>query len=117
MTDLWLSLETIREEWPDALVSDESLAAILLTAQEQIVAYAPPSLTNELEFLSHPDDPDLPPRLRTALLMQAREIWRAGERDGDVLGIGASDTAVRAPDMTASVKKVLRPRHATWRAK
>lgn len=120
---LWLSLDIVREEWPDALVSDEWLTSILETAQEQILEYAPASLTSKLDTLNLPialtstdpytesdDSAAFPPRIRSALLMQAREIWRAAEREGDVLGVG--EYTVRASDMTTTVRKILRPRRA-----
>lgn len=120
--NLWLEEDIIRYEWPDgADLPDEVLATVVKAAQEQIVEYAPASLTAELDDLALPitiatedpytesaDSAAFPPRLRVALIMQAREVWRASEREGDVLGVG--EFTVRASDMTSAVRKLLRPR-------
>lgn len=122
---LWLEPDIIRYEWPDGgNLPDEVLSTVVKAAQEQLTAYAPASLMATLEGLTLPititsedpyqesaDSAAFPARLRTALIMQTREIWRASERDGDVLGVG--DFTVRATDMTASVRKMLRPRIGT----
>lgn len=119
---MWLEADIIRYEWPDgASLPDEVLETIVNSAQELIEEYASPSLLARLDGLTLPitivsevpyqesaDSALFPPRLRTALIMQAREIWRSSEREGDVLGVG--EFAVRATDMTSTVRKMIRPR-------
>lgn len=50
----------------------------------------------------------VPARYTLATVMQAREIYSAGQRDsGDVIGFG--DYAIRARPLTAAIKQLLRP--------
>ena len=48
---------------------------------------------------------------RLATIYQAREVYSAGQRDGDVIGFG--DYAIRSKPLTASVKALLRPQSGT----
>lgn len=120
---LWLSLDVVREDWDDALMSDQLLTAMLEATQEQIASYAPASLLSKLDDLTLPitvvsgdgdeyeesaDGANFPARLRTALMLQVRETWRETERDGGV--VGAGDVVIRTDDMTRAVRKQLRPR-------
>lgn len=101
MTATWATIEDVQAAWPDALLDEEQLQRLLDAAQEALEEYAP--------VLA--EDAPVPARYTEALILHVREIWRSGEREaGDLLGIG--DYAVRARDMTAAVKALLRPKKA-----
>lgn len=113
----WITLETARANWADADgLSDPILTSLLEAAQDQITEYAPTSLITQLDELDLPDDEaDLPSRLREALLLQVRELWRAGEREGDTIGLG--DYTIVTKPLIGSVKKLLRPTRAVPRVR
>lgn len=118
---LWLDLDVVRADWDDGQLSDQMLTAMLEATQIAILDFAPARFADELEALDLPitivDEETgeesaaaehFPAQLRVALLMQVREVWRATERDGGV--IGAGDIVVRPDDMSNAVKRTLRPR-------
>lgn len=98
MSTLWVDPETVAAEWPDAVMDANALERLIAAAQDVLEHYAP----------ALPDGAPIPERYQEALLLHIREVWRASEREGDVLGLG--EFAVRARDMTSTVKALLRPR-------
>jgi hypothetical protein len=80
---------------------------LLVTAEEQCREF--------VYKTGQPTDPDpLPFRYTLATIMQARELYNAGQRDNaDVVGVG--DFGLRAGDLTRHVKRLLRPAVVTWR--
>lgn len=98
----WATAEDARDLWPDAPVDDALLDAMLTSAHEVVVAYAP---------VLAPTDP-VPYRYVQAEVLQAIEHYQATQRNGDVLGYGDSGYAIRVRPMTATVKGLLRPRSA-----
>jgi hypothetical protein len=50
---------------------------------------------------------DVPTRYRLAVVYQAREVYAAASRDGDVIGVG--DYAIRSRPLTGAGKQLLRP--------
>lgn len=101
----WVTKEQAREQWPDAAsIPDDALETLLEVATVQAMAYAPALLV--------PLDPEqlvIPVNYEQAVILQAREVYAAGQRDGDVIGLG--DYAIRARPLTATVKGLLRPQH------
>jgi len=101
----WATREQARAHWPDAAsLTDEVLDVLLDVAHEQCAAYAP-----VLVYTNPPPDPlPAPPeRYMLATVYQAREVYAAGQRDGDTIGLG--EFVIRARPLTASVKSLLRP--------
>ena len=97
----WATLEQARKIWPDAPASDEILTSLLEDAHTACVAYAPALYSG---------DP-VPAGYWRAEVLQARELWAAARRDGDLIGL--TDTyAVRARSLTDAVRALLRPRQA-----
>lgn len=94
----WTSLTEARAIWPDAPVSDVTLGSLLDDAEAQCRAYAPAWDEND----------DVPAGYGRAVVLQARELWAAARREGDLLG--GSDYAVRARPLTGAVKTLLRPK-------
>ena len=91
----WADLADARAHWPDAPADDTTLQRLLDVATDVLGAYAPP-----------PGDP-VPTRYALACVLQARELWGAARREGDVLGF---DTyAVRVRPLTGTVRALLRP--------
>jgi len=91
----WATLDEARAHWPDSASLDDSTLSVLLeVATQQCELYAP---------LLVPE----PDRYMIAVIYQAREVYTAGQRDGDVIGIG--DYAIRARPLTSTVKSLLRP--------
>lgn len=101
----WATLEQARQDWPDAPTSDDVLARLLADATPACQAYAP--------ALADPDT--IPAHYSRACTLQARELWAAARRDGDV--IGGAEYAVRARDLTATVRSLLRPRRGLPRVR
>lgn len=99
----WATKDQARAQWPDAAsLPDATLDILLDVATVQCMAYAP-ALIVPLD----PEDLVIPVNYTQAAIYQAREVYAAGQRDGDVIGLG--DYAIRARPLTASVKSLLRP--------
>lgn len=96
----WVTIDEVQAAWPDALLDEDDLQRLIDAAQEVLLEYAPALAV----------DAEVPARYKEALIMHVRELWRASERDGDVIGINGDGFAVRARDLTAQVKALLRPR-------
>jgi hypothetical protein len=96
----WATTDDARAStWKDAAtIDDTALDKLLDVATEQCQAFAPVL----------PEGMDVPARYTQAVVLQARELWAAARRDGDVI---TGDTyALRARDLTATVRQLLRPR-------
>jgi hypothetical protein len=99
-SDGWLTLDTIREQWPDAeSIGDRSLYSILQTAKFDVIAYAPP-----LELDQMP-----PENYSRAQLMHARDIWNSSTVDSSGQ-FGEGTFAVRPFPLDWMVKQILRPK-------
>lgn len=97
--DPWATVEDARSStWREAGdIPAETLADLLLAATEGCADYAP----------SLADGDPLPFRYTLAAIYQARELWAAGMRDGDVIASEAG--VIRARDLTSTVRALLRP--------
>ena len=94
------SLALVRAEWYDAPADDYQLTWRLVVAQDALSDYAPVLAEGQ----------PVPPRYTQAVILHAREVSQAVTRSGDLIGF---DTyAVRARDLTPTVKALLRPRRA-----
>lgn len=100
----WATREdALTSSWKDAGdVPPALLDELLVAAEESCREFAPaPPLDDQGAEV-------VPVRYRLAVIYQARETWAAGRRNGDVI---AGDTyVIRARDLTASVRQLLRPR-------
>lgn len=94
----WATTGDAQLLWADAPDDGALLQALLDAAQEVAEVYAP----------ALPDGAEVPTRYTQAVVMQAREIWQAVEREGDVLALDG-DYAIRVRPLSASVKSLLRP--------
>ena len=101
----WATLEQARQDWPDAPTSDPVLQRLLDDATAQCAAYAPQLA----------DDAEPPEEWARACILQARELWAAARRDGDV--IGGEAYALRARALTDAVRGLLRPRRGAVRVR
>lgn len=94
----WATRDEARATWPDAVgMPDPVLDRLLDAAFEQCSAFAPPL----------PDGAVVPARYREANILQARELWQAAHRDGDLVGF--ETYAVRVRPLSATVQALLRP--------
>lgn len=99
--DGWLTLQTAREQWPDAPYDEILLHQILDTAKFQCIAYAP-----VIEAGKQP-----PINYVQAQLMQARAIYQsviANQNDN----IGIEGFAVRVFPLDFTIRALLRPKRA-----
>lgn len=99
----WTDLTKARLHWPDAAsIADAVLTDLLDAAQIECERYAQP--------LPEATAPSVDYVL--AVILQARELYNAGQRDSaDLVGIG--DYAVRARPLPAHVKRLLPRRTPT----
>lgn len=101
----WATREdALASSWKDAAdVPPGILDDLLVAAEEACREFAPPARLDPVTL-----EEVVPVRYRLAVIYQARELWAAGRRNGDVI---AGDTyVIRARDLTASVRQLLRPR-------
>lgn len=102
----WATRELARADWADAPTDDDQLDRLLEDATTQCAAFAP----------ALAEDAEPPPGWQRAVVLQARELWAAARRDGDVIGV--TDTyAITARPLTSSVRALLRPRRAVPRVR
>jgi hypothetical protein len=100
--DDWHTLDSIRDEWPDAeAIPDVSLWGLLASAKVQVIAFAP-----RLD-----DDDPVPANYLEAQRIQARNVWNAASvaPDGSV---GSDDFIVRPFPLDWHVRQILRPKRA-----
>lgn len=103
------SLEYARATWADARdISDTVLSDLLDTAWSACAEYAPAEQVTE-----YTTDPGTFPggilvRWRHANVLHARDLWRATQRDGDIVSFDAY--AMRARPVSDVVRALLRPR-------
>lgn len=96
--DGWHTLDSIREEWPDAAqVEDRQLHELLWVAQSAVEAYAP-------TFTGRP-----PTDYRKAQAMQARNVWNSSAvaPSGEV---GAEGFVIRPFPLDWQIRQLLRPK-------
>jgi hypothetical protein len=96
MANSWLTVEELRDRWPDAPIDDAEAEDFMDAAFEQCVT-----------FLNDPEAEGTPSR-RLALVMQTRSVWRATEADSNE--IGPEGFAITAFPMDWQVKNLLRPK-------
>jgi len=96
--------DALASTWKDAGdVPTPILEELLEAAEEQCREFAPVLPVDDLGV-----EVTAPVRYRLAVVYQARELWAAGRRNGDVI---AGDTyVIRAKDLTSTVRQLLRPR-------
>jgi hypothetical protein len=98
----WVDLPYARQMWPDAPSVDVTLQRYLDASHGQVSEYAPAPLLDE-------DDVEIiPENWKLAEVLQARELWTATRRDGDVLGFD-DGSAVRVRPLSSTAKALLRP--------
>jgi hypothetical protein len=132
---VWATPEQAKTHWADASSLDPSALLVLLTAaQDMCATYAPALDIGVPEDLTWTEDPpgsglfvtalvddgsgltdpatgfEVPERYTLAVILQARELWSAAQRDGDVIGLGEG-YAMRSRPLTGAVKALLRPPH------
>ena len=96
---VWATTTDAGTHWPDAgQLAAGALEVLLAVAQEQLEPYAP--TIGEID--------EVPTRYMLACVLQARELWAASTRDGDVIGVG-DGYALRSRPLTGAVKALLRP--------
>lgn len=96
--DGWHSLDSARDEWRDAPLDDPALFAVLESAKDQCLAFAPATV-------------GVPVRYRQAQLLQARALWNSGHVNSDG-ALGGGDLTVTVFPMDWTVKNLLRPKRA-----
>lgn len=94
----WADLPYARQMWPDAPNVDVTLQRYLDASHGQVSEYAPP-LAEGVE---------VPENWRLAEVLQARELWTATRRDGDVIGFD-DGSAVRVRPLSSTAKALIRP--------
>lgn len=99
-TATWATIEDVQAAWPDAIIDDTQLQRLLDAAQEMLERVAP----------ALPEGSPIPSRYTEALIMHTRELWRAGERDGDAIGVSSEGYVVRARPITPLVLQMLGPK-------
>ena len=127
---VWATPTQAKAHWPDAVnVGDPALLILLTAAQDICAAYAPALTPGDLSLIEDPPGSGLfvtgmadvdgdglyggdevPQRYMLATIYQARELWAASKRDGDVIGLG-DGYALRSRPLTGAVKQLLRPAH------
>lgn len=98
----WATPEQAAAVWK-ACVKDvpaDVLPLLLTAATEACAVYAP----------AWPADTPVPYRYTLATIYQAREVWTASTRDGDLIAAAPDALAQRARDLTVTVRQLLRPR-------
>lgn len=101
--DGWQSLDSAREDWPDARkLSDRKLFLLLELAKQEVLAY----LDEEGELA-----PIRPPiHYGEGQAMQARNLWNAAKVDPANGGIGEESFVVRPFPLDWMVRQVLKPK-------
>lgn len=103
-TDNPATLASAREQWADAsTLADETLQTLLDVAWERCEAFLPAA-----QVAAYADGGDAPLRWAQAVVLDARDVWTAFRRDGDVIGF--ETYAVRVRPLSDTVAGMLRPR-------
>lgn len=103
----WCTAEEARSLWPDAVALDPATLEELLDAAYLVCQrFAAPSIGVD------PAPPDVVDAgvvgvRRLANAYEARELWQASRRDGDVIGFDSY--AVRVRPLSSTVQALLRP--------
>lgn len=102
-----VTLEWVRVRWADARdIDDTTLSELVDTAWARCVPFLPAAQ------LAIYVDGTLPGgivlRWREAVMLDARDLWRAAQRDGDVVAFDAY--AMRVRPLSDTVRSLLRPR-------
>lgn len=96
----WHTLDTIREEWPDAEhIGDGTLWQMLEVARGDVLEFAPVLAV----------DAPVPDRYRLAQRVHTRNIWNATRVSPDG-GMGEGDFVLRPYPLDWHVKALLRPK-------
>lgn len=91
--------------WP-AAPTGQLLVDLLDAAEEQCREFAPlPVVLIDADGVA---TEQVGPRHKLAVIYQARELYAAAKRDGDVIS-GSDSYVIRARPLVASVKQLLRP--------
>ena len=96
----WHTIDSARSEWDGAPVNDLVLYELLISAREQVLAFAPAVV-------------DVPVRYRAAQLMQARNTWNAHKRNPGSDQYGSPDFQVSVFPLDWHVRQLLRPATGT----
>lgn len=98
---LWLQAHP--EIWPEANTLDPATLTIYLEGATIQAAEFAPALA---------DLAPVPVTWQLAVAYQAREVYAAARRDGDLIGgqVGADAYPLRARPLTGTVQQLLRPR-------
>lgn len=103
--------ERLLAAWQDAPIENlEVLEALLDTAREQVLAYAPEPSADALTVVGGYVTPGAPtpPRYVLAQLMQARNLWNAGNVSSEGnFGDGSFSFTPRPMDKT--IRQIIRP--------
>lgn len=86
-----------------ATVPEGVMARLLAAAQEACEHYAPMAKVAAIT-----DQAPAPESYQLAVIYQARELWSAAKRDGDLIDAQGA-YPIRARPLTAAVKALLRP--------
>lgn len=103
----WADLDDARRLWPDAVSLDDDVLDDLLDAAFVVCSrFAAPSIGVD------PTPPEVVDAgvvgvRRLANVYEARELWAASRRDGDVIGFDSY--AVRVRPLSSTVQSLLRP--------
>lgn len=104
----WVSIDEIREWWRDAPYDDELLQLLLDVAQQQVLAYGPARIADDITA-----DPDtVPDNYRLAQFNQTRNLWNSARVDPANQGIGVPDFTIPAYPLDWVIKAIIRPKRA-----
>lgn len=96
----WYTIDAARADWPGAPDDDARLYDLLAVARVQVEAFAP-----ALAELA-----PVPVHYRSAQLMQARNVWNAGQIDPNATTYGGGEFSVPVYPLDWTVRQMLRPR-------
>lgn len=103
----WADVDDARRLWPDAVGLDDAVLDDLLDAAFIVCErFAAPSIAQDPPPPGVVDAGVVGVR-RLANVYEARELWAASRRDGDVIGFDSY--AVRVRPLSATVQSMLRP--------
>lgn len=103
--DPWYNVVTARIDWDGAPESDGTLADLLDSARDQVLAYAPALAAGAA----------VPTRYKRGQLMQARNTFNASQTNGDQQVDAGGGVYITVRPLDWAVKQVLRPKQAKKR--